>query len=438
MSATTAEMIFSKDFYNVDGENTFSIRKVNSNLKTLDEKFIPDTIARVSDLENIDLTPYETKTDAVAKLEEAKAFASEEDAKVQGSVDVLSDKVTTLVGEDTNKSVRTIANEELAKQLIAESAKESLDTLTEIAVWIQSHPDDASAMNKAISDLEALVGALPGDVAATTIVDYIQEVVAANKALIDANTETIANLHTIATSGSWNDLEDKPFGHKDEYVTIASEKTYNNGSNVNLGAYINIPGSFAIIIDGKDTYYCDRTNDPYIGDSSYTTYPFYLQYRGSYYIINFEDGQSHNVEFKFLKSITTTLNEVFIPDTIARVDYVDNQINTHTHDFDTLTNKPFYENITITQLDAIKNQAPGPAAAALSINLTKGEYLVKFNEVEYSIFVDENTSKIESTNLPFTINRSGNEYIGFTWIIQSVDKSTPFTYEISSVERDLK
>ena len=66
-------------------------------------------------------------------------------------------KVDTLVGEDTGKTVRAIANEELAAQLIGENAKESLDTLTEIAAWIQSHPDDASAMNAAIEALEAKV-----------------------------------------------------------------------------------------------------------------------------------------------------------------------------------------------------------------------------------------------------------------------------------------
>lgn len=89
--------------------------------------------------------------------------------------------VATLVGTDTNKSVRTIANEELAAQLIPESAKESLDTLTEIATWIQSHPDDASAMNQAIEDLEALVGTLPEGITATTVVGYIQELVNAEK-----------------------------------------------------------------------------------------------------------------------------------------------------------------------------------------------------------------------------------------------------------------
>ena len=100
---------------------------------------------------------------------------------IQAHKDSVDGVVTTLVGDDTGKSVRTIANEELASQLIGENAKESLDTLEEIAAWIQNHPDDASAMNKAIEDLEALVGTLPEGVTATTIVGYIDEVVATEK-----------------------------------------------------------------------------------------------------------------------------------------------------------------------------------------------------------------------------------------------------------------
>lgn len=69
------------------------------------------------------------------------------------SFNALDNKVTTLVGQDANKSVRTIAAEELAAQLIPQSAKEALDTLNEIAAWIQNHPDDAAAMNSAISSL---------------------------------------------------------------------------------------------------------------------------------------------------------------------------------------------------------------------------------------------------------------------------------------------
>lgn len=66
-------------------------------------------------------------------------------------------KVDTLIGSDTDKSVRTIANEELAAQLIPKNADEALDTLQEIAAWIQAHPGDASAMNAAISALQTKV-----------------------------------------------------------------------------------------------------------------------------------------------------------------------------------------------------------------------------------------------------------------------------------------
>ena len=144
-------------------------------------------------------------------LATAKSFATAEDAKVQGAVDALAgkvgevpegstvmgiitniqenayddtelvakidgvdSKVTTLVGEDADKSVRTIANEELTKQLVADGAKESLDTLTEIAAWIQSHPDDASAMNEAITALQNKV-----DTGDKTVSAYVTDAIAA-------------------------------------------------------------------------------------------------------------------------------------------------------------------------------------------------------------------------------------------------------------------
>lgn len=93
----------------------------------------------------------------------------------QADLDTANGKLTTLIGTDAGKSARTIANEELAAQLIPESAKESLDTLAEIATWIQSHPDNASAMNQAITTLQNLVGTLPKDATSGTVVAYIKE-----------------------------------------------------------------------------------------------------------------------------------------------------------------------------------------------------------------------------------------------------------------------
>lgn len=98
-----------------------------------------------------------------------------------GRADAVEGKVTTLVGDDAGKSARTIASEELTKQLVPENAKESLDTLQEIAAWIQKHPDDASAMNAAIDALKTKVGDIPEGATATTVVAYIKELVDAEK-----------------------------------------------------------------------------------------------------------------------------------------------------------------------------------------------------------------------------------------------------------------
>lgn len=116
----------------------------------------------------------------VSEAELSEALKTVINNKAETSdVTELSNKVTALIGEDTGKSARTIANEELAKQLIPENAKESMDSLAELAAWIQSHPDDASAMNAAITALQNLVGTIPEGATSTTIVAYIQEAVAA-------------------------------------------------------------------------------------------------------------------------------------------------------------------------------------------------------------------------------------------------------------------
>lgn len=63
----------------------------------------------------------------------------------------MSARVAVIEGEDAGMSMRAVAIDELAKQLIPEGAQESLDTLEEIAKWIQDHPGDVTAMNAAIA-----------------------------------------------------------------------------------------------------------------------------------------------------------------------------------------------------------------------------------------------------------------------------------------------
>lgn len=159
-----------------------------------------DTVKKYISLENLDI--YNQLITSKIESADAKSFKVAEidgnTLKLYTDVPPLSDPkptpayslelpyedmtafktaVTTLVGDDAGKSVRTIAAEEMVRQLIPENAKESLDTLKEISEWIQSHPDDAATMNKAITELQALVGKLPEGIDQTNVVDYITALV---------------------------------------------------------------------------------------------------------------------------------------------------------------------------------------------------------------------------------------------------------------------
>lgn len=66
----------------------------------------------------------------------------------------INDQIQIWIGNnetDKNKSIRVIAAEEIAEQLIPEGAQASLDTLQEISNWIQQHPNDVAEMNKDIA-----------------------------------------------------------------------------------------------------------------------------------------------------------------------------------------------------------------------------------------------------------------------------------------------
>ena len=152
-----------------------------------------------------------------------KTNADDIDA-LEGRATAVEGKVTTLIGDDASKSVRTIANEELAKQLIAEGADTKLDTLQEIAAWIQQHPKDAAAMNQAITALQTKVGAIPEGATSDTIVAYIQEVVDAEKSRAEgAESGIAARVTTLEGKFSGdNSVDNKIAAAKSEAIAAAA------------------------------------------------------------------------------------------------------------------------------------------------------------------------------------------------------------------------
>lgn len=164
--------------------------------------------------------------------------------------------VDTLIGTDTGKSVRTIANEELAAQLIPEGAQESLDTLTEIAQWIQDHPDDAAAMNTAIAKLNGIVAGIGGeDDDYATVMAAIEGKIAAGATKVEAS-EINGN---IKIDGE----ETTVYTHPTATAVAAGFKKVGNDDkgHVVLGADVTKQDIVALGIPAQDTTYQPATTE---------------------------------------------------------------------------------------------------------------------------------------------------------------------------------
>ena len=154
--------------------------------------------------------------------------------------DIFADKalVDTLIGSDTGKSVRAIAAEELAAKLIPSNAQDALDTLAEIAAWIQEHPGDAAAMNSAITALQTAVSGLQ-----TTV----------------GGLGSLATKNTVAESDLASELKEK--------VNAAAEGNHSHGNKSVLDG---ITSAKVAAWDGKSDFsgnYNDLTNKPNIPEA---------------------------------------------------------------------------------------------------------------------------------------------------------------------------
>ena len=183
------------DIVSTGGEpNVITSVKVNGTALAIAEKAVDILIATGTANGTLAVNGVDVAIKGLAALA-YKAQVSQAD--LDAALQAVLGNVTTLVGSDTGKSARTIANEELAAQLIPESAKDSLDTLQEIAAWIQEHPDDASAMNAAIEALQAVTAGIGGeeDDYATVVAAIEGKISAAQAAIYAAITAGETNGH---------------------------------------------------------------------------------------------------------------------------------------------------------------------------------------------------------------------------------------------------
>ena len=144
------------------------------------------------------------------------------DVASKSSLDATIVKVDTLIADDADKSVRTIANEELAAQLLSGKADADFKTLQELAAWLEDHPESAAAMNEAIQANEAAIEKEVGD--RQTAISGIQ-------GQIDALDDTYATDDELAAVKL--ELEGKITAAEKKATTVVAEGT-DAGNNLEI------------------------------------------------------------------------------------------------------------------------------------------------------------------------------------------------------------
>ena len=169
------------------------------------------------------------------------------DSKLEASdLSDLEGKVATLVGADADKSVRTIASEEVAK--IVDGAPKTFDTLKEIADWIESHPESVAELNSRLTSVEDSVSTLSSTVEGLgTSVERLESKDAELETSIGEATGRIGTLEATignASSGLVKDIKDNATA-----ISTVDEKVDSLAGRVsaNEGAIETLNGSVATL-----------------------------------------------------------------------------------------------------------------------------------------------------------------------------------------------
>ena len=185
--------------------------------KTATDEEIAALDARVTDIE-ANTGKYDA---AVGSLFDRITQTEADVQGLKGTAEELNGIVSTLVGTDVDKSVRTVALEVLSEQLLADGATENFETLQELAAWLADHPEEAAEMNLTIQQHSAQLGAL-------------QDTSNAHTATIESLQEQVNSL--LAGDGG---LVSQAKDYTDQQIQIVNEafNEYKNSVNTTLTNY---------------------------------------------------------------------------------------------------------------------------------------------------------------------------------------------------------
>lgn len=173
-------------------------KSVNINLSNyaktteVDEKYLSkDTASTTYQPKGNYLTEHQSLADYAKTADVEEAYQKKGDYALKSDIIEYSAGDNVVIdGEHkisvASKTIEDIATSALTKALIPDDASESMDTLQEIAAWIQAHPEDAATMNSNISTVSGNVNIISG-------------AVITNNEAIKANSERIDTINSDIT-----------------------------------------------------------------------------------------------------------------------------------------------------------------------------------------------------------------------------------------------
>lgn len=129
-------------------------------------------------------------------------------AKLESTVNIVVEQVGTLIGNDTDKSAREIAQEEIAK--VIDGAPEAFDTLKEIADYLAEHPTETDVAERLIALEHAINDADTGLKDRVTVVEAavgnLNDALESLKMVDQEHDRQIANIQIALQALKWQKL----------------------------------------------------------------------------------------------------------------------------------------------------------------------------------------------------------------------------------------
>lgn len=203
--------------YDLTTSNVFQVMRGSSEnvYHTLDENFIPETIARKSDLQNIDLSSLETKSDAASKLQEAKDYS---DANLEVAQAYTDQQIAAIPTPDVSGQIST-------HNTSTESHNDIRLALSSLSTQVNNFLDVDDTTKDQLSEVLAMIEANEGTLESLTTSKVNKSDIVNNLTTNDAE-KVLSGAQGVVIQDQIDDLNEAKLNKSDAANMYASKSAF--------------------------------------------------------------------------------------------------------------------------------------------------------------------------------------------------------------------